>query len=85
MTVGYSKDFIKQAKKLSPDLKRQLQDRIALFVDDPFNSGLRNHALKGKYKDFRSINITRDVRALYLTKASEFIFVAVGSHAQLYG
>jgi len=85
MTIAYTKVFIKQAKKLSPELRQQLQDCIALFSKNPLNPILRNHTLKGKYKDYQSINITGDVRALYLQVDDKTIFSAIGTHSQLYG
>ncbi|MEI9914401.1 MAG: type II toxin-antitoxin system mRNA interferase toxin, RelE/StbE family [Candidatus Saccharibacteria bacterium] len=85
MTIAYSKAFIKQAKKLSPELRKRLQARIVVFTVNPLDPILRNHSLKGKYKEYRSIDITGDVRALYLQKQEEAIFDAVGTHSQLYG
>ena len=85
MTVAYSKAFIKQAKKLSPELHKKLQVKIKIFSDNPLDPTLRNHALKGKYKEYRSIDITGDVRALYLQQNNEAIFDVVGTHSQLYG
>jgi addiction module RelE/StbE family toxin len=85
MYISYSKNFIKQAKKLSPELRKRLQERIALFDDNPLHYLLRNHALNGKYRLYRSIDITGDVRALYLQNDDEVIFDAVGTHSQLYG
>lgn len=85
MTVAYSKSFIKQAKKFSPELRKKLQQRIILFVKNPLDPMLRNHTLKGKYKGYRSIDIKSDVRTLYLQQDKEVIFDAVGTHGQLYG
>jgi addiction module RelE/StbE family toxin len=85
MTVSYSKTFIKQAKKLHPDLRQKLQSKIQLFMKNPLHPSLRNHSLRGKYKNYRSIDITGNVRALYLQKEDEAIFDAVGTHSQLYG
>lgn len=85
MQIGYSKSFLKQAKRLPPALRQQLYERIELFTKNPLHRSLRNHALKGKWKEYRSINITGDVRALYLQKEDEAIFDAVGTHSQLYG
>ena len=84
MRIAYTKAFIKQSKKLSPELRQQLQDRIALFAKNPLSKTLRNHALKGKYRDYCSINITGDLRALYLQTDDEAIFDVVGTHSQLY-
>jgi addiction module RelE/StbE family toxin len=85
MTLAYSKNFIKQAKKLQAPTRTKLQERIALFVDNPLNPQLRNHALSGKYKEYRSIDVTGDIRALYITTSSETIFEHIGTHSQLYG
>lgn len=85
MTISYSKNFIKQAKKLSPELCKKLLERIELFSENPLHPTLRNHQLKGKYKAYRSIDITGDVRALYIQKEREAIFDTVGTHSQLYG
>lgn len=85
MTVAYSKAFMKQAKRLSPELRQRLQERIVAFGDNPLNPILRNHTLRGKFKDYRSIDISGDVRALYLQLGNDAIFDAVGTHSQLYG
>ena len=85
MNVAYSKNFLKQAKKLSPELRKKLLQRVALFTKNPLDPALRNHALKGKYKEYRSIDITGNIRALYLQKDNEAVFDVVGTHSQLYG
>lgn len=85
MKISYSKNFIKQSKKLNPKIRIKLIDRIKTFNENPLHPTLRNHQLRGKYKEYRSIDITGDVRALYLQREKEAIFDAVGTHSQLYG
>jgi YafQ family addiction module toxin component len=85
MTISYSKNFVKQAKKLTPELRKKLLERIEIFNENPLHPSLRNHQLKGKHKEYRSIDINGDMRALYLQKEHEVIFDAVGTHSQLYG
>lgn len=85
MTISYSKNFVKQAKKLSPETRKKLLERIEIFSGNPLHPLLRNHPLRGKHKDYRSIDVTGDVRALYIQKENEAIFDAVGTHSQLYG
>jgi toxin HigB-1 len=85
MTISYSKNFLKQARKLSPELRKKLVERIEMFNENPLHPSLRNHQLKGKYKEYRSIDVTGDMRALYLQKEHEAIFDTVGTHSQLYG
>lgn len=85
MKITYSKDFIKQAEKLTPKLRIQLYEHIKLFRDNPLHPKLRNHAFKGRYSVYRSISITGGYRALYLQKENEAIFDKIGTHSQLYG
>lgn len=85
MRIAYSRNFIKQSKKLSPNARTKLIRRISLFSENPLDARLRNHQLKGKHKDYRSIDITGDLRALYLLRGDEAIFDIVGTHSQLYG
>jgi len=58
------------------------------FTDNPHNSRLNNHSLKGKWKGYRSINVTSDWRAIYTEKREGkdtiAYFVAIGTHEQLY-
>ncbi len=53
-------------------------------MEDPFNARLRNHPLLGKYNGYRSIDIRPDLRAVYKDYGDEAIFVALGTHSQLY-
>jgi mRNA interferase YafQ len=85
MIISYSRNFIKQSKKLNKNVSHKLIDRIELFVQNPLDPELNNHPLKGKYKAYRSINITGDYRALYLSKDEYIVFDVVGTHSQLYG
>ena len=85
MTISYSKNFIREAQKLNKQQRQKLQERIGLFSKNPLHPVLRNHALKGAYKAYRSIDVTGDVRALYLQKEDEAIFDTVGTHSHLYG
>jgi addiction module RelE/StbE family toxin len=85
MNISFSKSFLKQAKQLGPAQREKLLERIDTFSNNPLHPTLRNHQLKGKYKEYRSIDVTGDIRALYLQRTDEAIFDAVGTHSQLYG
>ena len=84
MNISYSKNFIKQAKKLPRNIREKLIERISRFSENPLNPLLRNHKLKGTWKEYGSINVTGDYRALYYGCAEEVIFDCIGTHAQLY-
>ncbi len=85
MNLIFHGQFRKHIKKLNKKQRRQLQERLHIFLDDPFYPMLNNHALKGKYLDYRSINITGDLRAIYKSiSEDECIFVALDTHSNLY-
>ena len=61
------------------------KERLVLFLQDEFNPILNNHPLRGKYKGYRSINITGDLRAIYQYQNPDIgIFVAIDTHSNLY-
>lgn len=85
MIIHFHKNFEKQYKKLSSKTQEQIKNRLELFYNEPFNPILNNHPLKGKFLDYRSINIAGDLRAIYKYNGSEeCIFATIGSHSELY-
>ncbi len=84
MTIIFHKDFAKDFKKLPSKTKKKFQDRLTLFEKDEFQLVLNNHALKGIYQGYRSINVTGDIRAIYKKSSENTIFVKIGSHSKLY-
>ena len=85
MNIQTTKTFDKQYSKLDIKIKNLFKNRIELFRVNPFDITLRNHALKGKYLGYRSIDVSGDVRALYTVKGDiVIIFGFIGTHSQLY-
>jgi addiction module RelE/StbE family toxin len=85
INIQTTKHFDKQYSKLSQKIKDQYKKRISIFANNPFDVSLRNHALKGKYLGYRSIDINGDIRALYTLKGDVIIiFAFIGTHSQLY-
>jgi len=85
MRIGYSKQFKKQYKKLHENNRDKFVAKLNLLVENPNNPTLSLHKLHGKLKNYMSINITGDVRAVFVYVSSDTIdFVAIGSHSDLY-
>ncbi|HWW38687.1 type II toxin-antitoxin system mRNA interferase toxin, RelE/StbE family [Pedobacter sp.] len=79
------KRFEKQYAKLRPADKEKFKARRDIFLDNPFDPVLSNHALIGKYEGYRTISITGDLRAVYtFIDRDTVLFVAIGTHSQLY-
>ncbi len=87
MKIDYHKNFLKQFKKLRYNEQRRVFEVLKQFEREPFAERLRNHALQGKLAGFRSISVGGDIRLHYYEKEPEHVyvvFVAIGSHSQLY-
>lgn len=86
MVINYHRDFFKTSKKLTFAQKRKSLERLRVFGENQFDPALNNHALTGKYKGYRSINITGDLRALYREEGGDKVtFVKVDTYSNLYG
>lgn len=85
MIVVFHKDFKKKYHKLPPKIVEKLDDRLRLFSKDEFDPMLNNHALKGKWIGYRSINVTGDIRAIFKRDTESALFVAIDTHSKLYG
>lgn len=84
MIIVFQKKFEKAFKRLPPKVKEKFNERLTIFSQDEFNPILNNHALKGKYLGYRSINIAGDLRVVFTKKGKDAIFVTVDTHSNLY-
>ena len=85
MRVNFHKRFAKSYKKCSVRVRQQFKKRLKLFMKDPLNPVLENHALQGEWRDFRSINVTGDYRALYHYLGEDTVeFFIIETHSNLY-
>ena len=88
MRLRFSRKFSKTYDKAPSKTKEAFDNRLKLFLDNPFNPQLNNHPLGGKYRGYRSINVTGDWRAIFSEFEDEsdktVIFEVIGTHSQLY-
>ena len=84
MNVFTSKKFDKMFKKCPQDIKEKFIERLKLFKDNQHNPLLNNHPLSGKLNGLRSINVSGDYRSIFEEKSDDIIFIAIGTHSQLY-
>jgi len=85
MKIYLHKRFLKDYKKLTLSQKEKFKERRNLFLRDEFNPVLNNHALKGRWLGYRSINVTGNVRAIFKRDLESALFVAIDRHSNLYG
>ena len=85
MDADFTKAFNKQFEKLTKKRQQRARAAVALFVTDTATASLRNHALKGEWHGYRSISAGGDFRLHFrMIDDNTVLFVAVGTHSQLY-
>lgn len=86
MKVSFHKRFGKSYVKCSLKIQKQFKKRLKLFLENPHHPLLENHALHGEWRNFRSVNISGDWRALYYHLDNESVeFFIIDTHNNLYG
>ena len=85
MDIRLHRNFERRYVKIPPAIQKRFKERRDIFSHNPFDPILQNHALKGKYHGYRSINITGNYCAVYKLIAEDVvIFVDLGTHSELY-
>lgn len=84
MEIHYGPKFLKQFKKSPRNVQMAFRTRFDLFIHNKYHPLLHNHQLKGLYHTCRSISVTGDWRAVFKEIDDDILFVAIGTHSQLY-
>jgi len=88
LPIDFSTRFEKQLRECTREVQIAFQDALDIFLENPTDSTLRDHQLERKLAEYRSINVTRDYRALYKKKTEGkrkiIKFYMIGTHYQLY-
>lgn len=85
MRILLHKNFEKNYKKLKELEKQAFKDRRNVFLKDQFDPILNNHPLGGRYRGYRSINITGDLRVIFEVLNKELAyFITIDTHSNLY-
>ena len=85
MKAEFHKTFDKQLAKFPKKRRDKVIDTVGIYLDDPLDVVLRNHALSGEWAGFRSISAGGDLRLHFeMIDETTALFVAVGTHSQLY-
>lgn len=79
--VKYSPDFLKLLGKLPKEQLKNLAVKEKIFLQNPFDSRLKTHKLKGKLGGFYSFSISYHWRIVFHFEGSDVHFDAIGTHA----
>ena len=85
MKIRHQQSFTSQFSMVTKTQNKLIKDAMELFADYPMHESLRNHPLQGKWAKYRSISADKDLRIHYrVLSETEVLFVALGSHKELY-
>jgi addiction module RelE/StbE family toxin len=85
LPIERHKKFVKQFKKLPKNVREKFEQKLRVFVINPYSPVLNNHPLTGRWAGCRSVNVTGDYRAIYHLSNDIVTFMRIGTHHQLYG
>lgn len=85
MQIEFHRHYIKQWSKLTDGQRQRVEKAVRLFMQNPQAAQLRLHQLKGTYYPEYSLSAGGDLRVhILFVSGHRALFVAVGTHAQLY-
>lgn len=92
MWVKFKKTFEKQYSKLGGRVKNSFEKKLEILFEtwelirskNEYVPSLNNHSLNWKLKDYRSINVEHDIRAIFRFEEDVITFYMIWSHAKLY-
>lgn len=81
--------FDRRARKFlsrHPDLKPRFKETLQALSADPFQPGLRLHALSGKLEGLQAVSLTYSYRIVLTLQITdeEILLIDIGSHDEVY-
>ncbi len=81
MVISYKPSFVRELKKLPPDLQEEVLERIELFKNTENHKKLKVHKLKGRLGNYYSFSVTYSHRIVFgFESKTEIILIAIGDH-----
>ncbi len=82
MKIEYSLTFIKAYKKLSLHIKILTEEKVDVFLANPFDPRLKTHKLSGRLRGYWAFSIQHRYRIIFLFIDQEYVrFYAIGGHS----
>jgi addiction module RelE/StbE family toxin len=86
MIIERTSSFKRAYKKLSMQNQKLVTHAVEIFAKNPFEPRLRNHALHGNMKGFRSFSAAYNLRIIYQEEGGHIkvYMINVGTHDEVY-
>ena len=81
MEVAFKPSFVRQYKRLDPQLQTEVREKIELFKDKTNHKQLKVHTLTGKLKGTLSFSVNYKIRIVFIYEHEDLaVLLAVGGH-----
>lgn len=81
MEILYAPKFVRQYKKLSPEIQLLAEKREEIFCKDPFDSRLKTHKLSGRLGIYYAFSVNFSYRIIFDFQDKEIAhFYEIGPH-----
>lgn len=84
MEIVLTPGFLRSVKRLSPDVQERIGNCLSMLSQDPFQSALRTHKLRGSLSAFFSCSVTKNYRILFTIEYERLTVYRFGSHDDVY-
>ncbi len=79
--IVISKQFARQFRKLDPDLKEEVIEKLELLTNSNNHQSLKVHKLSGRMADKYSFSVNYKIRVIFTYPIpSEIFLLLIGSH-----
>ena len=86
--VAFSSSFIRafhKQMKSTPKIRSQFDEKLQIFLDNPFDPRLKTHKLSGKLSEIWSFSISYQLRITFsFIESNKVIFENIGNHDFIY-
>ncbi len=82
MEIFYSPQFERDYRRLPQETKERAKEKEKIFRKDPFDSRLKTHRLRGRFREFWALSIDYRFRIILRFLGEKQVrFYAVGDHS----
>jgi mRNA-degrading endonuclease YafQ of YafQ-DinJ toxin-antitoxin module len=86
--VSFSSSFLRAYKKIikgNKTLEGEFNDKLQIFLVNPYDNRLKTHKLSGKLSSIWSFSINFQIRVtFYFVESTKVIFEYIGTHNEVY-
>jgi addiction module RelE/StbE family toxin len=84
MKLDFSRQFVRDYKKLAPQIQKRTDKALVLLLENMRHPSLRVKKVKGSNDEFE-LSITMNYRLTFLIESETYLLLRIGTHTQILG